>query len=56
IDPEFSEDSRVRCFVPVHSSFLAFACHLSFSTLDKRLEIFVILSAGLSYAFDLFEF
>ncbi|GJV01594.1 reverse transcriptase domain-containing protein [Tanacetum coccineum] len=27
IDPEFSEDSRVRCFVPVHSSFLAFACH-----------------------------
>ncbi|GJS15134.1 reverse transcriptase domain-containing protein [Tanacetum coccineum] len=28
IDPKFSEDSRVRCFVPVHSSFLAFACHL----------------------------
>ncbi|GJV93818.1 reverse transcriptase domain-containing protein [Tanacetum coccineum] len=27
IDPKFSEDSRVRCFVPVHSSFLAFACH-----------------------------
>ncbi|GJV76093.1 reverse transcriptase domain-containing protein [Tanacetum coccineum] len=27
IDPEFSEDSRVRCFVPVHSRFLAFACH-----------------------------
>ncbi|GKC32027.1 reverse transcriptase domain-containing protein [Tanacetum coccineum] len=27
IDLEFSEDSRVRCFVPVHSSFLAFACH-----------------------------
>ncbi|GJU98274.1 reverse transcriptase domain-containing protein [Tanacetum coccineum] len=27
IDPNFSEDSRVRCFVPVHSSFLAFACH-----------------------------
>ncbi|GJT77397.1 reverse transcriptase domain-containing protein [Tanacetum coccineum] len=25
--PKFSEDSRVRCFVPVHSSFLAFACH-----------------------------
>ncbi|GJZ28194.1 hypothetical protein Tco_0572841, partial [Tanacetum coccineum] len=27
--PNFSEDSRVRCFVPVHSSFLAFACHRS---------------------------
>ncbi|GJU17122.1 reverse transcriptase domain-containing protein [Tanacetum coccineum] len=27
IDPKFSEDSRVRCFVPVHSSFLALACH-----------------------------
>ncbi|GJX07279.1 reverse transcriptase domain-containing protein, partial [Tanacetum coccineum] len=27
VDPKFSEDSRVRCFVPVHSSFLAFACH-----------------------------
>ncbi|GKA86109.1 reverse transcriptase domain-containing protein [Tanacetum coccineum] len=27
IDPNFSEDSRVRCFVPIHSSFLAFACH-----------------------------
>ncbi|GJZ34570.1 hypothetical protein Tco_0580387 [Tanacetum coccineum] len=27
IDPKFSEDSRVQCFVPVHSSFLAFACH-----------------------------
>ncbi|GKD35151.1 hypothetical protein Tco_1250660 [Tanacetum coccineum] len=27
IDPEFSKDSRVRCFVPVHSSILAFACH-----------------------------
>ncbi|GJU11647.1 reverse transcriptase domain-containing protein [Tanacetum coccineum] len=27
IDPEFSEDSCVRCFVPVHSSFLAFAGH-----------------------------
>ncbi|GJX56511.1 hypothetical protein Tco_0286408 [Tanacetum coccineum] len=27
IDPKFSKDSRVRCFVPVHSSFLAFACH-----------------------------
>ncbi|GKA70780.1 reverse transcriptase domain-containing protein [Tanacetum coccineum] len=27
IDPKFSEDSRVRCFVPVHSSFPAFACH-----------------------------
>ncbi|GJW35284.1 hypothetical protein Tco_0058204 [Tanacetum coccineum] len=26
-EPKFSEDSRVRCFVPVHSSFLAFACH-----------------------------
>ncbi|GJX55204.1 hypothetical protein Tco_0285101 [Tanacetum coccineum] len=26
--PNFSEDSRVRCFVPVHSSFLAFACHI----------------------------
>ncbi|GJZ06410.1 reverse transcriptase domain-containing protein [Tanacetum coccineum] len=26
IDPKFLEDSRVRCFVPVHSSFLAFAC------------------------------
>ncbi|GKF32282.1 reverse transcriptase domain-containing protein, partial [Tanacetum coccineum] len=26
IDPKFSEDSRVRCFVPVHLSFLAFAC------------------------------
>ncbi|GJR36017.1 hypothetical protein Tco_1211701 [Tanacetum coccineum] len=25
--PKSSEDSRVRCFVPVHSSFLAFACH-----------------------------
>ncbi|GJW23234.1 reverse transcriptase domain-containing protein [Tanacetum coccineum] len=25
--PKLSEDSRVRCFVPVHSSFLAFACH-----------------------------
>ncbi|GKF31576.1 hypothetical protein Tco_0101374, partial [Tanacetum coccineum] len=27
IDPKFSEDSRVRCFVPDHSSFLSFACH-----------------------------
>ncbi|GJW01452.1 reverse transcriptase domain-containing protein [Tanacetum coccineum] len=27
IFPKLSEDSRVRCFVPVHSSFLAFACH-----------------------------
>ncbi|GKE40816.1 reverse transcriptase domain-containing protein [Tanacetum coccineum] len=27
INPKFSEDSRVRCFVPVHSGFLAFACH-----------------------------
>ncbi|GJT31496.1 reverse transcriptase domain-containing protein [Tanacetum coccineum] len=27
IDPKFSEDSRVRCFVPVHSSFLAFPCN-----------------------------
>ncbi|GJY84718.1 reverse transcriptase domain-containing protein [Tanacetum coccineum] len=27
IDPKFSEDSRVQCFVPVHSSFPAFACH-----------------------------
>ncbi|GKA06899.1 reverse transcriptase domain-containing protein [Tanacetum coccineum] len=26
-EPKFSEDSRVRCFVPVHSSFLSFACH-----------------------------
>ncbi|GKE87776.1 hypothetical protein Tco_1565251, partial [Tanacetum coccineum] len=26
-EPNFSEDSRVRCFVPVYSSFLAFACH-----------------------------
>ncbi|GJU71956.1 reverse transcriptase domain-containing protein [Tanacetum coccineum] len=25
IDPKIFEDSRVRCFVPVHSSFLAFA-------------------------------
>ncbi|GJU11870.1 hypothetical protein Tco_1134266 [Tanacetum coccineum] len=25
--PNFSEDSRVWCFVPVHSSFLDFACH-----------------------------
>ncbi|GKB31663.1 hypothetical protein Tco_0871064 [Tanacetum coccineum] len=25
--PKFSKDSRVRCFVLVHSSFLAFACH-----------------------------
>ncbi|GJZ33977.1 reverse transcriptase domain-containing protein [Tanacetum coccineum] len=27
IDLKFSEDSRVRCFVPVHSSFLAFTCN-----------------------------
>ncbi|GKC96954.1 hypothetical protein Tco_1162396 [Tanacetum coccineum] len=27
IDPKFSEDSRVRCFVLVNSRFLAFACH-----------------------------
>ncbi|GKE50240.1 hypothetical protein Tco_1481498, partial [Tanacetum coccineum] len=26
-EPKFSEDSRVRCCVPDHSSFLAFACH-----------------------------
>ncbi|GJY18847.1 reverse transcriptase domain-containing protein [Tanacetum coccineum] len=26
-EPKFSEVSRVRCFVPVHSSFLAFACN-----------------------------
>ncbi|GJW90175.1 hypothetical protein Tco_0167728 [Tanacetum coccineum] len=25
--PNFSKDSRVRCFVPVHSSFLAFVCN-----------------------------
>ncbi|GJU30416.1 reverse transcriptase domain-containing protein [Tanacetum coccineum] len=27
IHPKFSEDSRVWCLVPVHSSFSAFACH-----------------------------
>ncbi|GKA25485.1 reverse transcriptase domain-containing protein [Tanacetum coccineum] len=27
INPKFSEDSRVRCYVPVHSSFLAFGCN-----------------------------
>ncbi|GKC45206.1 hypothetical protein Tco_1062928 [Tanacetum coccineum] len=27
IKPNFSEDSRVRCVLPVHSSFLTFACH-----------------------------
>ncbi|GKA73136.1 hypothetical protein Tco_0779352, partial [Tanacetum coccineum] len=27
IDPNFSEDSRVGCFVPVHSSFLSFVCN-----------------------------
>ncbi|GJZ39276.1 reverse transcriptase domain-containing protein [Tanacetum coccineum] len=26
IDPKFSEESRVRCCVPVHSSFLSFDC------------------------------
>ncbi|GJV92866.1 reverse transcriptase domain-containing protein [Tanacetum coccineum] len=26
-EPNFSEDSRVRCFVPFHSSFLAFVCN-----------------------------
>ncbi|GJV72083.1 hypothetical protein Tco_1492078 [Tanacetum coccineum] len=27
INPKFSEDSHVWCFVPVHSIFLDFACH-----------------------------
>ncbi|GJX82512.1 hypothetical protein Tco_0331993 [Tanacetum coccineum] len=36
IDPNFSEDSRVWCFVPVHSSFLAFACHLLSDAIDKE--------------------